>query len=209
MIDPDAEIPGTVRIDERYGPGALLTPANLITVMRLVCSPVLLVMIVENPTTWAAAGFWTVLALSDGVDGYLARRHGTTRSGAFLDPLADKVLVLGAMFALVAAGRFWIVPVALIAVREVVISLYRTVLGRQGLAVPARFSGKVKTVVQEFAVAAALFPVTGGNHLIAVVLLWAAVALTWVSGAQYLIDGRGAVTTMARRNGSGTAEAAG
>lgn len=200
MIDPDAEIPGTVRIDDRYGPGALLTPANLITILRLIGSPVLLVMIVKNPTTWAAAGFWTVLAFSDGVDGYLARRHGATRSGAFLDPLADKVLVLGAMFALVAAGRFWVVPVALIAVREVLISIYRTLLGRQGLAVPARFSGKVKTVVQEFAVAAALFPVTGSHHALAVALLWAAVVITWTSGAQYLIDGRGAVTSMARRS---------
>ena len=43
--------------------------------------------------------------VTDGIDGYLARRHGTTRSGAFLDPLADKVLVLGAMFALVAQRR--------------------------------------------------------------------------------------------------------
>ena len=106
MQNPDAdlpaEIPGTVPIDERYGPGALLTPANLITFCRLVLSPALLVMIVEEPTSWAAAGFWTVLAFSDGVDGFLARRHGTTNLGTFLDPLADKILVLGALFA---AGR--------------------------------------------------------------------------------------------------------
>ena len=61
---------------------------------------------------------WTALCLTDGVDGYLARRHGTTRSGAFLDPLADKVLVLGAMWALVASNRFAVVPVILITVRE-------------------------------------------------------------------------------------------
>jgi CDP-diacylglycerol--glycerol-3-phosphate 3-phosphatidyltransferase len=199
VIDPDTQIPGTVPIDERYGPGALLTPANLITVLRLVASPVLLVMIVKNPSSWTAAGFWTALAFSDGIDGYLARRHGTTRSGAFLDPLADKVLVLGALFALVAAGRFWIVPVALIAVRELAISVYRTQLGRQGLAVPARFSGKVKTVVQELAVAAALFPLTADHRTAATVLLWAAVVLTWVSGAQYLLDGRSAATTMSRQ----------
>ena len=78
-----------------------------------------------------------------------------------MDPLADKVLVLGALFALVAAERFWIVPVALIAVRELAISVYRTQLGRQGLAVPARQLAKLKTVVQEFAVAFALFPLTG------------------------------------------------
>lgn len=202
---PDAEIPGTVPFDDlpeadgRYGPGALLTPANLITILRLMLAPLLLVMIVKEPTTWAAAGFWTVLAFTDGVDGYLARKHGTTRSGAFLDPLADKVLVLGALFALVAAGRFWIVPVALIAVREVAISVYRTQLGRQGLAVPARTLAKVKTVVQEFAVAAALFPITGDYRLAAVAILWVAVALTWASGALYLLDGRGAATRLGHR----------
>lgn len=188
-----------VPVDDRYGPGALLTPANVITVLRLVLSPLLLVMIVEDPSSWAAFGFWTILAFSDGIDGYLARRHGTTRSGAFLDPLADKVLVLGAMFALVAADRFWVVPVAIIAVREVAISVFRTQLGRQGLAVPARTLGKIKTVVQESAVALALLPITADAELAATVVLWVAVGLTILSGAQYLLDGRAAATTMGRR----------
>ena len=100
-------------------------------------------------------------AVTDGVDGYLARRHGTTRSGAFLDPLADKVLVLGAMVALVAKGVFWWLPVALIAVREVGISAYRSLLGRRGISVPARGLAKVKTVVQEVAVGFALLPAHG------------------------------------------------
>lgn len=193
---------GPVPIDDRYGPGALLTPANALTMMRLVLSPALLVLIVRDPTSWAAVAFWTVLAFSDGFDGHLARRHGTTRSGAFLDPLADKVLVLGALFALVAAGRFWMLPVVLIAVREVAISAYRTRLARQGLAVPARTLGKFKTVVQEFAVALALFPPTGDHHAWATIVLWAAVALTWGSGLQYLLDGRGAATTLGHRTAS-------
>ena len=188
-----------VPIDDRYGPGALLTPANVITVLRLVLSPLLLVMIVKEPSSWAAFAFWTMLALTDGIDGHLARRHGTTRSGAFLDPLADKVLVLGALFALVAADRFWVVPVALITVREVAISVFRTQLGRQGLAVPARTLGKVKTVVQEVAVALALLPITADADLLASGVLWAAVALTLVSGAQYLLDGRAAATTLGHR----------
>ena len=190
---------GPVPVDDRYGPGALLTPANMITMLRLIMTPALLVMIVKEPTSWAAVGFWTVLAFSDGIDGHLARKHGTTRSGAFLDPLADKVLVLGALFALVAAGRFWIVPVLLIAIREVAISVYRTHLGRQGLAVPARTLGKVKTVVQEMAVGLALLPITGDYHLLATVVLWVAVVLTYVSGAQYLLDGRSASTTLGHR----------
>jgi CDP-diacylglycerol--glycerol-3-phosphate 3-phosphatidyltransferase len=197
--DPHDPHETAAAVDERYGPGALLTPANFITVLRLVLSPALLVMIVREPTSWASVTFWTVLALSDGIDGHLARKHGTTRSGAFLDPLADKVLVLGALFALVAAGRFWVVPVVLIAVREVAISVYRTQLGRQGLAVPARFAGKVKTAVQEAAVGFALLPLTGDEHLLATGTLWIAVALTWYSGALYLLDGRSAATTLGHR----------
>lgn len=183
----------------RYGPGALLTPANALTLARLVLSPLLLVMILRNATTWPTFALGFVLAFSDGIDGHLARRHGTTRSGAFLDPLADKVLVLGALFALVAAHHFWLLPVALIAVREVAISAYRTNLGRQGLAVPARSLAKLKTVVQEFAVALALFPPTAQHGTWATSVLWIAVVLTYVSGAQYLLDGRGAATTLGQR----------
>ena len=186
-------------IHGRYGPSALMTPANALTIARLVLSPLLIVQILRAATTWPTFALGFVLAFSDGIDGNLARRHGTTRSGAFLDPLADKVLVLGALFALVAAHRFWVLPVALIAVREVAISLYRAQLGRQGLAVPARTSGKIKTIVQECAVALALFPLTADHRGWAVSFLWAAVGLTWFSGAQYLLDGRSAATTLGHR----------
>ena len=101
-----------------------------------------------------------MLCASDGIDGYIARRHGTTRSGAFLDPLADKVLVLGAMFTLVGNGVFWIVPVAIIAVREFVISMYRTVVGSRGVSVPASRMAKNKTLAQQLAVGFALLPLT-------------------------------------------------
>jgi len=185
--------------DDRYGPSALATPANAVTVIRLIFSPALLVLIVREPSSWGAVALWTVLAFSDGIDGALARRHGTTRSGAFLDPLADKVLVLGALIALVAAGRFSWVPVALIGARELAISAYRTHLGRSGLAVPARPLAKAKTVVQEFAVAAALLPWTTGHPGLAEAILWVAVALTLITGAQYLRDGRDAATTLGHR----------
>ena len=62
----------------------------------------------DDGGSWIAFALWFVLCASDGIDGYIARRHGTTRSGAFLDPLADKVLVLGAMFTLVGNGVFWV-----------------------------------------------------------------------------------------------------
>lgn len=174
-----------------YGSSALATPANAVTLLRLFITPVLLVMIVNGGSTWGALLFWIVLAGTDGVDGYLARRHGTTSSGAFLDPLADKFLVLGAMFALVAKDLFWWLPVVLIAVREVGISVYRSYWSRRGVSIPARSWAKVKTVVQDIAVGFALLPVTTDDHRwVANAWLWAAVTLALVTGAQYLLDGR-------------------
>ena len=188
--------------DGRYGPSALMTPANAVTIIRLLFSPALLVLIVKEPSSWGAVALWTVLAFTDGIDGALARRHGTTRSGAFLDPLADKVLVLGALYALVAAGRFPWLPVVLISARELAISVYRTRLGRSGLAVPARMSAKIKTVVQELAVALALLPLAVDHPVVADSVLWVAVGFTLVSGAQYLLDGRDAATTLGHRTAS-------
>jgi CDP-diacylglycerol--glycerol-3-phosphate 3-phosphatidyltransferase len=173
-----------------FGPSALATPANAVTIARLLVTPLLLVMIVNGGSTWPAVGFWFVLSCTDGVDGYLARRHGTTSSGAFLDPLADKFLVLGAMLALVAKGLFWWLPVGLVAVREIGISVYRSYYGRQGVSIPARTWAKVKTVVQDIAVGFALLPLTASRHWVANVWLWAAVVLALVTGAQYLLDGR-------------------
>ena len=173
-----------------FGPSALATPANAVTIARVLVTPVLLAMILGGGASWPALAFWTVLSGTDWVDGYLARRQGVTRSGAFLDPLADKFLVLGAMFALVAEGLLWWLPVALIAVREVAISIYRTWMGRRGVCIPARWWAKVKTVVQQFAVAFALLPLTTDEPVVASVLLWAGVVLALVTGAQYLLDAR-------------------
>lgn len=174
-----------------FGPSALATPANAVTLARVVALPLLIALIMGTGTEWPALGAWIVLAGSDCVDGWLARRHGTTRSGAFLDPLADKILVLGAMVALVAKGTMWWLPVAVIAVREVALSAYRSYVGRRGVSVPARLQAKVKTWVQAVAVGLAIAPVSGdGYRGFRVTVLWAAVALTVVTGVQYLWDGR-------------------
>ncbi len=173
-----------------FGPSALATPANFVTVGRLVLSPALWLLIVVSGPSYLALTLWILLAATDGLDGWLARRMGTTRSGAFLDPLADKALVLGAMWAIVAIEGFWWLPVALITVREAAISAFRSYWGRQGLAVPASFWAKVKTVVQAVAVGLALLPPVAENEpWIADTGLWLAVGLTLVTGVQYLIEG--------------------
>jgi CDP-diacylglycerol--glycerol-3-phosphate 3-phosphatidyltransferase len=180
-----------------FGPSALATPANAVTCVRILVLPLLIALILDDGSEWPALALWVVLAGSDLFDGWLARRHGATRSGAFLDPLADKFLVLGAMAALVAKGVLWWLPVALIAVREVALSGYRSYVGRRGVSVPARFQAKVKTWVQAIAVGMAIAPVSSDAYRgIMLTVLWAAVALTLVTGAQYLWDGRRVITDL-------------
>jgi CDP-diacylglycerol--glycerol-3-phosphate 3-phosphatidyltransferase len=176
-----------------FGPSALATPANAVTFARLLLTPVWLAVVVAQGPSWPSFVLGFLLAATDGVDGYIARRQGTTRSGAFLDPLADKFLVVGGLVALVVQGAFWWLPVAVIALREVGISLYRSWMARRGVSVPARYWAKVKTVVQEVAIGFALLPVDGLS-LVAKVVLWAGVVLAVVTGGQYLLDGRKAAT---------------
>lgn len=176
--------------DRTFGPSALVTPANAITVARLLATPLFVALIVVSGATWITLFVGAVVAGSDGVDGWVARKQGTTRSGAFLDPLADKFVVLGAMFALAGEGRLPWLPVVLIAVREVTLIAYRSWVGRRGVSIPARATAKVKTVVQDLAIATCLLPPLVHEHTIQLVAIWIAAALTVVTGGQYLLDAR-------------------
>lgn len=180
----------------QFGPSALATPANLLTVGRLLATVPFLAMVGGEGASWTAITLWVVLCLTDWADGILARRHGTTRSGAFLDPLADKVLVLGAFAALVAEGSFWWLPCAVIAVRELGIQAFRSYWARRGLAVPATLLAKVKTNAQQVAVGLALLPWTAERATwMATSVLWVAVVLTVVTGIQYVQAGSRSATT--------------
>lgn len=180
-----------VKVQGKFDPSALITPANAITTVRLLATPPVLLLIVHLGVSWQAALAWALVASTDFLDGWVARRQGATTSGAFLDPLADKVLVLGALGALAATGLASWVPVIIIAGREVTISVYRSVVGRNGISVPARPLAKCKTAAQDVAVGLILLPATGLHHPgIGQALLWISAVLAVVSGAQYLIDSR-------------------
>ncbi|MDA8264034.1 MAG: CDP-alcohol phosphatidyltransferase family protein [Actinomycetota bacterium] len=175
-----------------FGPSALVTPANVLTLARLFMTPVLAAMIVlTGPSSWTLFGLWFVCAGSDGLDGYVARRQGTTRSGAFLDPLADKFLVLGALASLASMHDVSWTPVVLIGIREVAMSGFRIYASRRGVSIPARPTAKLKTLLQDIVVSLALLPLIGQRHGSLVRdLLWMAVALTLYTGVEYLRDGR-------------------
>jgi CDP-diacylglycerol--glycerol-3-phosphate 3-phosphatidyltransferase len=131
-----------------------------------------------------------VLTTTDGLDGWLARRDGTTRSGAFLDPLADKFLVLGGFFALGINGDFSWAAVIIVTAREVIVSMYRSYAARRGISLPARKLGKWKAFFQFVAVGVVLLPPTYEWATFHDILLWFAVALSVVSGLDIVISGQ-------------------
>jgi CDP-diacylglycerol---glycerol-3-phosphate 3-phosphatidyltransferase len=194
---PDPVAPGgpTAPIAQRvreftFGPSALLTPANGITVARLLATPALVVTVALRGAGWIPFTIAFAIGATDGIDGWLARRQGTTRSGAFLDPLADKVVVLSALVVLAAKAFFSWLPVALIALRETSMSTYRALAGRRGVSIPARMSAKFKTLVQGVAILLALAPPVSSHPTVLSVAIWVAVAFTLLTGVQYLVDGR-------------------
>jgi CDP-diacylglycerol--glycerol-3-phosphate 3-phosphatidyltransferase len=184
-------VTGARRPAPRFGPDAIRTPANVVTIVRLLFTIPVLMMILDGEPgseSWTTFTGWLVLWVTDWLDGWLARRDGTTRSGAFLDPLADKVLVLGGLITLAVRGDFAWIPVAIIAGRELLISVYRSMAARRGITMPARMLGKWKANVQFLAVALALFPPTAGTAWVADAALWVAVAMTVVSGIDLIAN---------------------
>lgn len=175
-------------------------PANLLTITRLVLAPVLFWLVLDARDTsgvsWAAFSLGVALAATDFFDGKVARRANVvSRSGAFLDPLADKVVVLGSSFCLVSVGRYWWLPVAIITTRELGITAWRIRWARGGLAIPARKSAKYKTFAQGVALAMAVMPTLETADTVVAAALWVAVVWTVVTGVQYLIDGQNATST--------------
>jgi CDP-diacylglycerol--glycerol-3-phosphate 3-phosphatidyltransferase len=178
---------------------SLTHPANVLTITRMVFAPLLFWLVLEAESTrgvsWAAFGLGLAMASTDFLDGRVARRANVvSRSGAFLDPLADKVVILGSSFCLVAVERYWWLPVTLMAVRELGITAWRTRWAREGLSIPARRSAKYKTLVQGIALAMAVLPPLETADTTVAIALWVAVGFTIVTGIQYVLDGQSALS---------------
>jgi CDP-diacylglycerol--glycerol-3-phosphate 3-phosphatidyltransferase len=179
-----------IKASSRFGPSAVLTPANLVTIGRLFATPVLILMVAVWGSTWAAVVVAFCVCSTDGLDGWIARRQGATTSGAFLDPLADKAVVVGTFVVLASRGDITWLPVALITAREISMSAYRAFMSRRSVSIPARRSAKLKTVVQDLVLGLCLLPPMDHHHGALEVAVWFATALTLITGLQYLIDGR-------------------
>jgi CDP-diacylglycerol--glycerol-3-phosphate 3-phosphatidyltransferase len=139
---------------------------------------------------YIAAGIFTIAAITDTLDGYIARsRNQVTKFGKFVDPLADKLLVTAALVCLVQMGKLpaWIVVV--IISREYTISILRAVAASEGIVIAASWWGKLKTITQIIAIVAILlnnYPFSLIGFPFSTIMLWVAVILTIVSGVDYL-----------------------
>ena len=170
------------------------TPANAVTFSRILMTPFLCSMVLADEadlgTSWGAFAVGLLMAFTDLIDGRVARAtNGFSRSGAFLDPLADKIVILGVGFSLVAVDRVALVPMALIAGRELIISAMRIRFAMRNVAIPARPLAKWKATIQGAALLLAVMPVLRDQQVVIDVAIWFAVALTLYTGAQYLRDG--------------------
>ena len=178
---------------------------NLLTMLRILLVPVLVVALTEeiaHGSTIAAAVF-VLAALTDGLDGYIARsRESVTTFGKVMDPVADKLLIAAALLSLVSLNRVaaWVAMV--IIAREFAVSGLRIAAGQQGVVIPASGLGKLKTIVQSAAVLA-LIAVPDPDVLWVQVLVYAMVLVTIVSGADYFLNFRRRLEEMARATQAG------
>jgi CDP-diacylglycerol--glycerol-3-phosphate 3-phosphatidyltransferase len=164
---------------------------NALTVLRILLVPVVVVALLdETPNGDAiAAGVFALAALTDTLDGYIARQRGAvTTFGKLMDPIADKLLVAASLIALVSLNRLaaWIAMV--IIAREFAVTGLRLVAAEQGVVIQASWLGKAKTILQVAAIICliAVDPAPLGVNL----LVYAAVAVTVISGIDYFFGFR-------------------
>lgn len=172
---------------------------NLLTIGRiLIILPFVPLFLADAAwARWAALVLFLIAAVTDWLDGYLARRLGQLSPfGRMLDPIADKLLVAAALLLLVATGVIggWSIAAALaILLREIAVSGFREHLGPLGIVVPVTRLAKWKTAAQMAALTILIAPTDGLVHATGIALLWAAAALTLLTGWGYLKATVGAV----------------
>ncbi len=164
-----------------------LNVPNLLTVARILLVPVLVVALLEKTGEGEllAAIVFAVASITDAIDGYLARsRNWETTFGKLMDPIADKLLIVAALMALVSLARLeaWVAMV--IIAREFAVTVLRVAVGTgQGVVISASSIGKLKTVLQ-VAMVMVLIAVHGRPAWVSL-LVYATVLVTVISGADY------------------------
>ena len=171
--------------------------ANALTVVRLVLVPVFIVMVLRGNDMGmlVATLVFTVAALTDKLDGYLARRLNLiTNFGKLADPIADKALTMSALVLLSCLGQLWWWVTIVIIVRELGITFMRMAMVRKGAVMAASKGGKLKTTLQMVAIVGLLMPwqmflsdaIASGLIATALCIMMVALLVTVVTGVDYV-----------------------
>jgi CDP-diacylglycerol---glycerol-3-phosphate 3-phosphatidyltransferase len=179
-----------------------LNVPNLLTLLRILLVPVLVVALGTEARGGSeiAAAVFVVAALTDGLDGYIARsRQSVTTFGKVMDPVADKLLIAAALLALVSLDRLEAWVAMIVIAREFAVSGLRIAAGQQGVVIPASALGKLKTIVQSAAVLA-LIAVDDPDVAWVQALVYGMVLTTVLSGADYFLNFRRRIDELSRKS---------
>jgi CDP-diacylglycerol---glycerol-3-phosphate 3-phosphatidyltransferase len=181
------------RLPDLTEKGARLNFPNIITVLRVTVIPVLFFLLLSpgRDGSLIIAGLFILAALTDLLDGYIARKYEiVTVMGKFLDPIADKLIVNTAMILMIPIGRISAWIVAIIIIRDFVVDGVRAIAQSEGFVIQASRLGKRKTLCQIFAVSALMihYRFLGADaHAVGTVILYIALVLSVTSGIDYLV----------------------
>jgi CDP-diacylglycerol--glycerol-3-phosphate 3-phosphatidyltransferase len=191
---------------ERFGverPTEMLSLPNLLTLSRILAVPILVFLLWRPTPPDYAITFvlYCIVGITDYFDGYLARAQGRiSRLGQFLDPIADKIMVAAVIVMLIASRKangeppivqdLHVIPALVILLREIIVSGLREFLAGLQISVPVSALAKWKTTAQLVALGALILggavPEQDWVHLVGLASLWAAAAMTLVTGYDYL-----------------------
>ena len=183
-----------------------MNTANKITIFRLMLIPVFLCLLLNEMYEFSLFVF-LIASITDHLDGKVARKQGTvTDFGKFLDPLADKALVMSAFICFVELKKVSSVAVILMLIREFMVMSIRLIAAKDGEVISANIWGKAKTVSQLFSIFLVIIVLilSGGRHavdlwqlkalnIVKEILIWGSVVLSWLSGVIYIYKNRKAI----------------
>ena len=183
-------------------PPPILNIPNILTLARIAAIPLMAVLLLSptQPAGFWAAALFSLASITDWLDGYLARRMGiVTVFGKFLDPIADKLIVMAALIMILPFGRVPAWMVLVILGREIIITGLRGIASSEGIVIQASDLGKYKTIFQIVAIIGLLLHydynwlfgidhqlVHVNMHNVGMFFLWIATLLTVWSGVDYL-----------------------
>ena len=165
-----------------------MTISNKLTILRIILVPVFVALMMLN-MLWSATAVFVIASLTDMLDGYLARkRNEITNFGKFADPIADKILVVAALMCMVETAVIPAWSVIIVIAREFIVSGLRMSAAAQNVVIAADGFGKIKTITQMVSITMLLLGFGGIFEIVALVLFYVSVALTFMSGVSYIVQ---------------------